>query len=139
VSPAGYSGKPLAQKLGIRTGTTVAALRAPAHYAALLGRLPAGSRLTNRLKAARHSHELIHCFSTSRRDLAGRLPRLERALTPAGALWISWPKQASGVTTDLTETAVREIGLTHGLVDVKVCAVDETWSGLKFVRRLRDR
>jgi hypothetical protein len=92
-----------------------------------------------RAGAGRGTHDFIHCFATARRTLAARFPALERALTPAGMLWVSWPKGASGATTDLTENTVREIGLANGLVDVKVCAVDTTWSGLKFVRRLKDR
>ena len=82
---------------------------------------------------------MIHCFATARRTLAARFPLLERALAPAGTLWVSWPKGTSQVATDLTENVVREIGLANGLVDVKVCAVDATWSGLKFVRRVKDR
>jgi len=139
VSPAGYSGKPLAQKLGIKAGSRIAAIGAPTRYRALLGSLPAGSRIIKRLRVARGAHELIHWFVTRERELAGRFARMERALTPAGALWISWPKRTSKVDTDLSENSIREIGLAHGLVDVKVCAVDETWSGLKFVRRLADR
>jgi hypothetical protein len=89
--------------------------------------------------AGRGIHPFIHCFATAQRTLAAQFPLLERALAPAGTLWISWPKGASGAATDLTENVVREMGLASGLVDVKVCAVDATWSGLKFVRRLKDR
>ncbi len=136
---AGYSGKPLAAKLGIKTGMTVTAIAAPPQYRALLGPLPGGTRVATRLTRGRGALEFIHCFATARRMLATRFATLEHALAPAGALWVSWPKGSSGVATDLTENVVREIGLASGLVDVKVCAVDHTWSALKFVRRLKDR
>ena len=139
LTTAGYSGKALALKLGIKPGMTVTALAAPAHYRALLRPLPAGARIATRLTGRRAALAFIHHFATGRRALAARFAMLARALAPAGALWVSWPKGSSGVATDLTENVVREIGLAHGLVDVKVCAVDETWSALKFVRRLKDR
>jgi len=133
---AGYSGKPLAQKLGVKPGVTVAALKAPRNYRALLRPLPAGAKILPQLG---RRAPFIHFFSTRRAELARRFPSLARALTPDGTLWISWPKGTSGVATDLTEDVVRTIGLATGLVDVKVCAVDDVWSGLKFVRRLKDR
>jgi hypothetical protein len=133
---AGYSKRTLVEKLGIRPTTRVIALGAPPTYLSLLGALPAGSSLHFRLPAA---SEFIHRFARSRGDLAADFPRLARALTDTGTLWISWPKRASGVETDLTENSVREIGLKEGLVDVKVCAIDEVWSGLKFVRRVENR
>ena len=133
---AGYSGKPLLQKLGIKSGTTIAILNAPAGYDRLLGKLP--PQVTRKTTAA-GTLDFIHFFTTARRDLERRFAALERALAPAGMLWISWPKQASGVATDLTENVIREIGLANQLVDVKVAAVDDVWSGLKFVRRVRDR
>jgi hypothetical protein len=136
---AGYSGKPLAEKLGIKAGITVVAIAAPRGYRKLLGTLPPGARVASRAAAGRGPCDFIHCFATARRALAARFAALERALAPAGMLWISWPKDSSGVATDLTENVVREIGLATGLVDVKVCAVDATWSGLKFVRRLKER
>ena len=120
-------------------GVTVVAIDAPRGYRALLGPLPPGARLETRAGAGRGPRDFIHCFATARRALAARFPRLERALAPAGILWVSWPKRTSHVATNITETAVREIGLANGLVDVKVCAVDATWSGLKFVRRMKDR
>jgi hypothetical protein len=134
--PAGYSKRTLADKLGIKPGAKVTALGAPASYPTLLGQLPEGASLHSRLPA---SSEFIHQFSRSRSQLADRFPRLAGALADQGSLWISWPKQASGVETDLNENVVRELGLANGLVDVKVCAVDDVWSGLKFVRRVRDR
>jgi hypothetical protein len=133
---AGYSGKPLAQKLGLKPGVTVAALNAPPQYARLLRPLPSGAKIQSRLGRVA---AFIHVFSARRAELARRFPVCARALTPDGTLWISWPKGTSGVATDLTEDVVRTIGLATGLVDVKVCAVDDVWSGLKFVRRLADR
>jgi hypothetical protein len=117
----------------------ITALDAPRHYRALLAPLPPGARIRIGMPRNRTPLDLIHCFVTGRRALATKFPQLERALAPAGMLWISWPKSTSDVATDLTENVVREIGLAQGLVDVKVCAVDATWSGLKFVRRLQDR
>ena len=137
---AGYSGKPLAEKLGIIAGMTIIAIGAPQNYRTLLGPLPKGARIDTRPRGAgRGARDFIHCFATARRTLAARFPALARSLSPAGALWVSWPKGAARVATDLTENVVREIGLTRGVVDVKVCAVDETWSALKFVRRVKDR
>ena len=133
---AGYSKRTLVEKLGIKPSTQVIALSAPPTYASLLGALPVGSRLRSRLPA---TSEFIHKFSRSRDDLATDFPRLAKAMTDTGTLWVSWPKRDSGVETDLSENIVREIGLEQGLVDVKVCAVDEVWSGLKFVRRLANR
>ena len=134
--PAGYSNRNLAEKLGIKPDTKITALGAPPTYASLLGALPSGATMHSRLPS---SAAFIHQFVRSRHDLATEFPRLALALTDDGILWISWPKQASGIQTDLNENVVREIGLATGLVDVKVCAVDEVWSGLKFVRRIKDR
>jgi hypothetical protein len=131
----GYSGKPLSAKLGIKSGTTIVLLGAPRGYRATLK--PPG-RVAVRTRAGRDA-PFIHLFTTRRTDLERHFPRLARALAPAGALWISWPRGSSGMATDLTENVIRDVGLAAGLVDVKVCAVDDTWSGLKFVRRLKDR
>lgn len=133
---AGYSGKPLVEKLGIKSGAVIAILHAPRGYDRTLGEVPSGVR---RRASAAGPLDFIQLFASRRRELERRLAALARALAPAGMLWISWPKQASGVATDLTEDAVRAVGLAHGLVDVKVTAVDDVWSGLKFVRRLKDR
>ena len=133
---AGYSSKPLVQKLGIKPGAAIAILSAPAGYNRILGKLPP------RVKRSTPSAgplDFIQFFTAERRELERRFGALARALTPAGMLWISWPKKASGVATDLTEDVIRVVGLAHGLVDVKVAAVDDVWSGLKFVRRLEDR
>jgi hypothetical protein len=133
---SGYSQKPLSQKLGIKPGTQVVALGAPRHYAALLGDLPPGARLQSRLSSTAH---FIHRFVSQRRELEADFSRLARTLADDGTLWISWPKKTSGMATDLNENDVRDLGLPLGLVDVKVCAIDETWSGLKFVRRVENR
>jgi hypothetical protein len=133
---AGYSSRSLVDKLGIKDGWRIAILNAPAGYARTLGKLPA------RLRRARRPSgplDFVQFFARERRELERRFPVLGRALAPAGMLWISWPKRAAGVATDLTEDVVRTVGLAHGLVDVKVAAVDAVWSGLKFVRRLKDR
>ena len=134
--PAGYSTRSLPDKLGIKAGARIALVAAPKGYDATLGKLPQG---VTPAKALRGPLDLIHVFVKSRAELARRFPVLKKALAIDGALWVSWPKKASGVATNLAEDAIREIGLAHGLVDVKVCAVDETWSGLKFVYRLADR
>lgn len=132
---AGYSGKPLVAKLGIKPGSTIAILGAPRGYDRLLGRLPEVRRRT----PATGRLDFVQFFTTEKHELERRFATLARSLTPAGMLWISWPKKASGVTTDLTEDVIRAVGLAHGLVDVKVAAVDDVWSELKFVRRLEDR
>src|SRR5262245_55287272 len=134
--PAGYSTRSLPDKLGVKAGARIALVGAPAGYDLTLGKLPPG---VQRAKALRGPLDLIQVFATSRAELARRFPALKKALAIDGALWVSWPKKASGVATDLGEDAIRETGLSYGLVDVKVCAVDEIWSGLKFVYRLADR
>ena len=133
---AGYSGKPLVAKLGIKPDTRIAILRAPKGYDRVLGKLP--PRVTRRPSIV-GPLDFVQFFTNEKRELERRFAALARSLAPAGMLWISWPKQASGVATDLTEDMIRAIGLAHGLVDVKVAAVDEVWSGLKFVRRVKDR
>lgn len=134
--PAGYSKRSLADKLGVKAGMRLVVMGAPEDYVRRLGALPPGATLGDE---PGRSAGFIHCFAAARAELERRFARLERALAPDGMLWVSWPKRASGVPTDLTEDVVRAVGLAHGLVDVKVCAVDEIWSGLKFVRRLADR
>jgi hypothetical protein len=132
---AGYSKRSLVDKLGIKDGAKIVILNAPRGYERTLGTLPhvsRRSRVAGRL-------DFVQFFSTERQELERRFAALARALAPAGMLWISWPKRASGVATDLTEDVIRVIGLAHGLVDVKVAAVDNVWSGLKFVRRIKDR
>ena len=133
---AGYSGRSLVDKLGIKPGMRIAILGAPNGFRATLGALPDGVAVTSRVHGVL---PFIHFFTKRRSLLERRFPSLKRALAQDGALWVSWPKKSSGVATDLTEDAVRAVALAGGLVDVKVCAVDEVWSGLKLVRRVRDR
>ncbi len=133
--PSGYSGTPLARKLGIAAGMTVALIDAPPDFPATL-ELPEGVTLRPSLRGPA---EVIVCFATRRAELCRRLPALQRALPPDGGLWIAWPKRSSGVPTDVTENVLRELILSTGLVDNKVCAIDETWSALRFVVRLADR
>jgi hypothetical protein len=133
--PAGYSARSLSDKLGIKAGARIAFVGAPKGYDTTLGKLPP----VTQAKTLRGPLDLIQVFVTNRAELIRRFPALRKALAIDGALWVSWPKKASGVATDVVEDVVREIGLAQGLVDVKVCAVDETWSGLKFVYRLADR
>ncbi|HEY0528098.1 MAG TPA: DUF3052 domain-containing protein [Gemmatimonadaceae bacterium] len=131
---AGYSATPLVKKLGIKADARLTFLDAPVEFASLVGELPAGAKMS-----ARGILDFAIVFVTTRTKLEKRFEVLIERLTPAGMIWVSWPKKTSGVATELTENVVREISLRAGLVDVKVCAIDDTWSGLKFVRRLRDR
>jgi len=133
---AGYSQRALVDKLGIKPNTRIAIINPPRGYRATLGKLPPGVIAGTTLRG---SLPFIQLFVTSRGVLEARLPNLLRALEPDGSLWISWPKKASGVTTDITEDVVRAVALPTGLVDVKVAAVDDVWSGLKLVRRLKNR
>jgi hypothetical protein len=134
---AGYSGTPLPRKLGIKPGHRVLALGAPDGFAeGTLGELPDGVALRT---TARGTADVIVSFHDRYADLARRMPRLRELMEPAAGLWIAWPKRTSGVDTDLTEDLVRELALANRLVDNKVCAIDETWSGLRLVIRLRDR
>ena len=133
---SGYSQRSLTEKLGIPSGKRLVVRNEPRPYPSLVGRLPPGSNPTSRLS---RNSAFIHQFASRQSELRADFPRLAEALADDGMLWVSWPKRASGVTTDLNENIVREIGLAQGLVDVKVCAVDEVWSGLKFVRRLANR
>jgi hypothetical protein len=128
----GYSGTPLARKLGIDEGSTIVVIGAPAEYARWLAPLPAGARIAERASAGARA---VHLFTTSRAELARALAQWRTRLDPQGFLWVSWPKRASKVPTDVTEDVVRELALPLGFVDVKVCAVTEVWSGLKLVVR----
>jgi hypothetical protein len=127
---AGYSGKPLTQKLGIKPGFRIFADGSPKPYRDVVGELPAGAKLVARAAAPL---DLVHLFATEAAGLAGKLRGFRAAVAPDGMIWVSWPKKASGVATDLSDIVVRDIALPLGLVDVKVCAIDEVWSGLKFV------
>ena len=133
---AGYSGTPLAKKLGIRDGARVALLGAPPGFRGALAPLPEGVRFA---RGAERPLDLILLFVRSEAELRSAFAPAAGRLTPSGMLWVAWPKKAAKVPTDLVEGVVQRIGLEHGLVDTKVCAIDETWSGLRFVRRLRDR
>jgi hypothetical protein len=133
---AGYSGTPLPKKLGIKPGARLAFIHAPEDFDVTLGELP---EAVTRRKTARGPLDVVVYFTTSEADLTRRFEALAATLEPAGGLWIAWPKKASGVPTDLTENVIRDIGLAAGLVDNKVCAIDDTWSGLRFVIRVADR
>ena len=132
----GYSGTPLPKKLGIKDGHNVCLVDAPKEVYAELNSVLANCDV-NRSRKSPLDFGIV--FTKSRASLVKEFKRLTKQLAPAGMLWVSWPKKSSGVATDLDENIVREIGLAAGLVDVKVCAVTEVWSGLKFVRRLKDR
>jgi len=127
---AGYSGTPLVKKLGIKPGTTLALLRAPDGFRESLEGIPEDVRVVSRAEVAA---DLTVWFVTRRGELDAGIAGV--AKTMGAGLWISWPKKASGVKTDLDENVIRDAGLAHGLVDYKVCAIDTTWSGLKFARR----
>ena len=135
-STIGYSGKALGQKLGIKSWTRVKTRNAPANYQQLLGPLPNDVQLSARL---RRPVDLVHIFSIARAQLVAELRRALDEIEQDGAVWVSWPKKSSGVRTDITEDVIREVAFPLGLVDVKVCAVDETWSGLKLVIRKANR
>src|SRR5260221_14044940 len=132
---AGYSGTPLVKKLGIKPGSNIAFISAPSGYANELD-LPPDVTINSRLGKPLDFAQL---FVTSEKELKEKFSASANRLHAAGMLWVSWPKKRSGVTTDLSENIVRDIGLAAGLVDIKICAVDEVWSGLKFVFRLQDR
>lgn len=127
---AGYSGTPLVKKLGIKSGMTYSVVDPPAHYRELLVGLPQDLTLAGRSGTG---IDFVHLFVKKSEGLGPRLAALRERLSQNGMIWVSWPKKASGVATNLTEDIIREAGISVGLVDVKVCAVDETWSGLKFV------
>jgi hypothetical protein len=132
--PAGYSGTPLVQKLGIKPRARIQLVSEPSSFRSVIGALPEGIKIT-----ARGELDFAMVFAKTIPDLEKRFVALRDRLAPNGTLWVSWPKKSSGVATELTENVVSDVGLANGLVDVKVCAIDDTWSGLKFVRRLKDR
>jgi hypothetical protein len=133
---AGYSATPLVKKLGINEGSRVALVNAPEDFQSTLGELPHGVEF---IKRPTKSLDIIIFFVLTERALARDFAKLARTLTSNGMIWIGWPKKSSGVSTDLSFERVQRIGLNAGLVDVKICAIDDTWSGLKFVYRLKDR
>lgn len=133
---AGYSGTPLPKKLGIKECSRVALVDAPGDFADTLGELPPGVTF---VPAAEGGLDVVVSFVTSEEQLVGRFMALKPLLEPAGGLWIAWPKKVRGEAAGLSENTVREVGLAAGLVDNKVCAIDERWSGLRFVYRRADR
>jgi hypothetical protein len=133
---AGYSSTPLPKKLGIKEQSRIAFVNAPKDFEAYLGPLPDGAEIVKRLPKPL---DIILLFVTNERALAKDFAKLAEKLSTNGMIWVAWPKKSSGVATDLSFARVQRIGLDAGLVDVKICAVDETWSGLKFVFRLKDR
>jgi len=133
---AGYSGTPLTKKLGIKENYCLALVNAPKNFLAQLGPLPATTKIVER---SVKPLDLVLLFVDKEKVLARDFPLLAKKLASNGMIWIAWPKKSSGVTTDLSFDLVQKIGLECGLVDVKICAVDEIWSGLKFVYRLKDR
>ena len=133
---AGYSGTPLPKKLGIKEGSRIALVNAPKDFQSYLGELPDRVQF---VKRPTKSLDIVLFFVVTERALARDFAKLAEKLTTNGMIWIAWPKKSSGVTTDLSFEHVQRIGLDAGLVDVKICAIDETWSGLKFVYRLKDR
>ena len=133
---AGYSGTPLTKKIGIKEGSRVALVNAPKDFQFEPKELPDNVEF---LKQSAKSLDIILCFVTAERILAKDFSKLATRLTTNGMIWIAWPKKSSGVATDLSFERVQRIGLDAGLVDVKICAVDDMWSGLKFVYRLKDR
>ena len=133
---AGCSHTPLLQKLGIKPGLTVVTINAPTNYRRLLGTIPESVTFSDRLKP---DSDLVHVFIRKRSELANRLPVLREKIADTGIVWVSWPKRSSGMPTDVTEDVIRDIALPLGLVDVKVCAIDETWSGVKLMIRRTNR
>jgi hypothetical protein len=133
---AGYSATPLAKKLGIKEGSRIALINAPKDFQSTLGELP---RRVDFIERPSKALDIILLFVLTERTLARDFARFAAKLSANGMIWIAWPKKNSGVSTDLSFERVQRIGLNAGLVDVKICAIDDTWSGLKFVYRLKDR
>jgi hypothetical protein len=127
---AGSSGKAVVQKLGIKPGFCIFVDGAPSAYDAIVGPLPADVTVKPALKPSLH---MVHLFALQSKELAAKLRRYRGAIAPDGMIWVSWPKKSSGVASDLTDVVVRDTALALGLVDIKVCAIDDIWSGLKFV------
>jgi hypothetical protein len=133
---AGYSGTPLAKKLGIKPGTRLRAVNAPADYDALLAPLPEDVIVAT---VDAPDLDVVHLFTKSKSELTKLITRYQSKIKQTGAIWVSWPKKSSGIPSEITEDTVREVALPVGLVDIKVCAIDETWSGLKLVIRKENR
>lgn len=135
---AGYSGTPLVRKLGIREGSRVGVLGAPKEFAALLKGLPLGATVSAGLRGSGR-YDVLVLFARRSRELGDLIAKAKGRMEESGGAWIAWPKKSSGVATDITEDVIRRAALDAGLVDNKVCAIDEIWSGLRLVVRLRDR
>ena len=133
---AGYSGTPLPRKLGLKENQRIAFINAPDNFEALVGAIPPTTLLLKKLTAP---IDLVVLFVDREKALAKEFPKIAKKLSPNGMIWVAWPKKSSGIPTDLMFERVQRIGLDVGLVDVKICAIDEVWSGLKFVIRLQDR
>jgi hypothetical protein len=133
---AGYSGTPVAKKLGIDIGSRIFLSDAPKDYLKLVAPLPEGVRVVRKIDG---ETDIVHIFSAERARLAAALRATLKRIKPDGTIWVSWPKKSSKVPTDITEDTIREVALPMGLVDIKVCAVDEVWSGLKLVVRKENR
>ena len=133
---AGYSGTPLPQKLGTKPGLMVVTINPPANYRRLLGQIPDSVTFSERLKSG---SSFVHLFTSRRSEMQKKMSILRDKISDNGAIWVSWPKKSSGISTDVTEDVIREIALPLGFVDIKVCAVDETWSGLKLMIRRENR
>jgi hypothetical protein len=133
---AGYSGTPLPKKLGVKENQRIGLVNKPSDFESLLGDLPVNVHVVKRLTAPL---DLVLLFVVAERALAKQFPSIAKKIAPNGMIWVAWPKKSSGVPTDLSFERVQRIGLDCGLVDVKICAIDEVWSGLKFVLRLKDR
>ena len=136
MATAGYSSTPLAKKLGIKEGFNTCFINQPSNYFDLFSDFPAGVQL---LKDKSIPKDFIHYFTKSAKELFTELPALKSEIKPNGMIWVSWPKKASKVPTDITEDVIRNLALSIGLVDIKVCAVDDIWSGLKLVIPVKDR
>lgn len=132
--PAGYSGTPLIKKLGIKEGFKIKLINKPSDYFTLLGELPSGI-----VRNSRDNFDFVHLFVKEKKEMKSELKKLIKEIARDGMIWISWPKKSSKVPTDITEDTIREVALPMGLVDIKVCAVDDTWSGLKLVIRKENR
>lgn len=135
---AGYSGTPLVRKLGIKEDHVIAISDAPAGFVKLLGKLPPGAEIAKKWAAGGH-YDVLIAFCTTRAGVENSIAVMRPMMTPAAGLWIAWPKKSSGVKTDVTENTVRDVALPTGLVDNKVCAIDDTWSGLRLVIRKANR
>lgn len=133
---AGYSQTPLAKKLGIKDGFTIRLINQPAHYFSLFTDLPGDLTIEDEASIKK---DFIHFFTTSAMELETQLPLLKNEIVPNGMIWVSWPKKTAKIKTDITEDVIRNYALSIGLVDIKVCAVDQTWSGLKLVIPVKDR